>query len=608
MKIGVKNFRVFKEMTEFEIRPITVLVGPNNSGKSSFTKLLLLLKNGYDPLNFDEGEHHLEGYEKSLNWNLKNKQIIVKITKTFTMLPGLYTEEIIYNEKGEIDELKITKIETPKTKNKVILSFVAEQKTQTIKLDDGEEDSVEYEQLKFKYNIEFFTDLFYKKEIKVKAFDGKGGTFPILLNQINERSKADKESWQFYLDNVVLENYREYFQKHKKTNEKKQAIDIITNSVLINEINKLEEDHLLFDLFFDGKKVSDISGYKKDLLEYQNEVLSTGTGSRYGIKFFVEEGESPETTFRDGPRELHKSIEQRVQNKYKDYLEGVDKVEVKFNTLGRLIFKEKLFSTRGKDSKSFFPPIELDISFFEYFANEILLEISELSNTVYIPANRGHRERLFFGSDENKLFDDALKLAKSNESLSEESNKMFSEILEILGIKGHIIPKYIENTAVAIYIKHEKREINLADFGFGYSQLIPILIKLYNLRHNWNTENIIIIEEPEANLHPALQSKLADILKVITRHHPKWKLIVETHSEYLIRKLQFLTAKKELSPDDCIIHYFNADENVSREEPKVKAIEINENGDLTENFGPGFFDEATRLQFELLKLTRGQKN
>jgi AAA15 family ATPase/GTPase len=45
-KIGIENFRVFKDYTEFELRPLTLLTGPNNAGKSSLTKLLLLSKNG----------------------------------------------------------------------------------------------------------------------------------------------------------------------------------------------------------------------------------------------------------------------------------------------------------------------------------------------------------------------------------------------------------------------------------------------------------------------------------------------------------------------------------------------------------------------------------
>src|SRR5699024_5642001 len=153
-------------------------------------------------------------------------------------------------------------------------------------------------------------------------------------------------------------------------------------------------------------------------------------------------------------------------------------------------------------------------------------------------------------------------------------------------------------------IEQNGRKINLADYGFGYSQLIPIILEVYNLMGQGNSKICLIIEEPEANLHPALQAKLADILAIIVEYNPKWKLVIETHSEYLIRKLQYLVAKKELDKKDCIIHYFNSDENVTEHEPKVKPIEINPEGNLTDNFGPGFYDEATRLQFELMKLNR----
>ena len=86
------------------------------------------------------------------------------------------------------------------------------------------------------------------------------------------------------------------------------------------------------------------------------------------------------------------------------------------------------------------------------------------------------------------------------------------------------------------------------------------------------------------------------------------QFIVETHSEYLIRKLQYLTAKKELQPDQSVIYYFNADKYVSREEPKVKKIEITPTGNLTDTFGPGFYDEATRLKFDLMHINKEQNN
>jgi predicted ATPase len=115
-------------------------------------------------------------------------------------------------------------------------------------------------------------------------------------------------------------------------------------------------------------------------------------------------------------------------------------------------------------------------------------------------------------------------------------------------------------------------------------------------------------EEPEANLHPKLQSKLADFFVISKKYYPSISFIIETHSEYFIRKLQYLTAKKEIGTDQTIIYYFNDDKYVTEKEPKVKSIEITETGGLTDTFGQGFFDEITKLQFDLLKLNKPQEN
>jgi predicted ATPase len=130
---------------------------------------------------------------------------------------------------------------------------------------------------------------------------------------------------------------------------------------------------------------------------------------------------------------------------------------------------------------------------------------------------------------------------------------------------------------------------------------------LHNLRKH-SENKVLIIEEPEANLHPSLQSKLADALVATIEFYPYVNFIIETHSEYLIRKLQYLTASKKVGTDKSIIYYFNADKYVTANEPKVKPIEIRENGNLSDTFGPGFYDEITRLQFDLMKLNQEQNN
>jgi predicted ATPase len=121
----------------------------------------------------------------------------------------------------------------------------------------------------------------------------------------------------------------------------------------------------------------------------------------------------------------------------------------------------------------------------------------------------------------------------------------------------------------------------------------------------------IFLEEPESNLHPKWHSILVDLIVELKRNFGI-QFIIETHSEYIIRKMQFLIAQKSngLSSEDVVIYYVNNDKNVNvaEGENKIKRIDIDRFGGLTDNFGPGFFDESSNLKFELLKLNRHQSN
>jgi hypothetical protein len=176
---------------------------------------------------------------------------------------------------------------------------------------------------------------------------------------------------------------------------------------------------------------------------------------------------------------------------------------------------------------------------------------------------------------------------------------------------------------------NDKRR-NIKDFGYGVSQIISLLLSPLKtdfkldrvsseLEYELNVDKfeffdkapVFYLEEPESNLHPNWQSLL---MELITEINQKFgiRFIIETHSEYMIRKLQFLMAdkSKNLETDSALIYYFNSDKNVdeSKGEPKIKKITIDKNGGLSDNFGPGFYDEAINLEFDLLKLRNYQKN
>ena len=115
-KIGIENFRVFKDYTEFQLGPITILTGPNNSGKSSFLKLLSLLQysfksdGGLNFLNFDGGNHNLGNYDKVTNWKNNSKQVKIITDFSLNYFDEKFKLELIYipdNDNGKLISFKI---------------------------------------------------------------------------------------------------------------------------------------------------------------------------------------------------------------------------------------------------------------------------------------------------------------------------------------------------------------------------------------------------------------------------------------------------------------------------------------------------------------------
>jgi hypothetical protein len=129
---------------------------------------------------------------------------------------------------------------------------------------------------------------------------------------------------------------------------------------------------------------------------------------------------------------------------------------------------------------------------------------------------------------------------------------------------------------------------------------------LFRYRKNQaiNRKQIIYIEEPEVHLHPNFQILLSEMifqLALNSRYH----FIIETHSEYIIRKLQLLKAENKSTPSKLIsIMNFGSGKNFG----KVKTIHIDSNGSLNKAFYPGFFDLSQDLQYQLMKTNRNNLN
>lgn len=218
-------------------------------------------------------------------------------------------------------------------------------------------------------------------------------------------------------------------------------------------------------------------------------------------------------------------------------------------------------------------------------------------------------QEIVYTKENNPVFFELLKSLQNQEEIRQK----ISEWLDLyFGIKSEQTKRGVEELISIkeiagygyLFTLGGQNEIPLSGMGYGFTQLIPILMKV-GICKNFT----LVIEEPESNLHPALQSKLADFFNEAIRDTfplDTRRFIIETHSEYLIRKLQYLVAKGELKEDDIQIYYFNSPEN--KEHDQIIDIRINKDGSLTDDFGPGFFDEADNIALDLFLLKQSQNN
>lgn len=93
-------------------------------------------------------------------------------------------------------------------------------------------------------------------------------------------------------------------------------------------------------------------------------------------------------------------------------------------------------------------------------------------------------------------------------------------------------------------------EVLITDVGFGVSQILPVLVLCYYMPEG----SIIILEQPEIHLHPSVQAWLADVfIEVVTSRNIQ--IIVESHSEHLLTRLQRRIAEKKIDSDKTALYF-----------------------------------------------------
>lgn len=124
-------------------------------------------------------------------------------------------------------------------------------------------------------------------------------------------------------------------------------------------------------------------------------------------------------------------------------------------------------------------------------------------------------------------------------------------------------------------------EVLITDVGFGVSQILPALVLCYYVPEG----STIILEQPEIHLHPNVQAGLADVFIDATQKR-NVQIILESHSEHLLRRLQRRIAEEKITNSDAMLYFSEIEKGTSR----LKKLELDQFGNIV-NWPSNFFGD-----------------
>ncbi len=124
-------------------------------------------------------------------------------------------------------------------------------------------------------------------------------------------------------------------------------------------------------------------------------------------------------------------------------------------------------------------------------------------------------------------------------------------------------------------------EVLITDVGFGVSQILPVLVLCFYVPEG----STIILEQPEIHLHPAIQSGLADVL-IDAWKTRKVQILLESHSEHVLHRLQRRIAEEDISKDDVGLFFCSAGGRSS----EITPLELDPYGNIS-NWPKDFFGD-----------------
>lgn len=517
-KIGIKNYKAFKDAS-IELKPITILLGANSVGKSSIIKLLLLISQNVNsslkndiPLLINGEIIQFGSFENILHY--KNTQNTLEINFSIENTNfGIYCTDLYRTIFRIVQNLK---------KTHYLCTNGLQKYQDYFAILDTEKEDRDIELL-FKELISYKTKInnILKKEYKKDEMDELINRFiQIYFSEEDyDNSYFKNKDGLLFFDTKVL---RDTYSFLKKLSTHKDSLEIIykfklpnnKKNIEIHEFSLISKDEFLFS-------------YKKESSKHKIEsiYLDENTAKSYASKFA-------------------KLVN---LNQFQVYKRLNEKDNLFVDTMSRIIhslLKEIKFS-------------------FNY------------ESINYVDPLRAYPRRYYFldeikhSSALNKIDGETMaKILKDDINLKKKVNKWINKF------KLNVNIEQIKETIHNIKIKQNNLSLDITDVGFGISQVLPIITQGFFANKNSTT----IIEQPEIHLHPKMQADLADLFieMVDTKNKSNKRFLIETHSEYMLKRLRRRIAEGQINSDDVAIYSLSLDKNTNCSE--IDKIEIASNG------------------------------
>jgi len=264
-----------------------------------------------------------------------------------------------------------------------------------------------------------------------------------------------------------------------------------------------------------------------------------------------------------------------------DYFEQIDR-----NSLFEAVFREYSLqypSEQIEEIKNCYYKILNSYSDIKRESIEFYEDIkTKFKNIEYIDPIRFPASRKYPLNEEKKVGSKGeyvVQVLSANLILLNKTNVVFNN-LDLANELKTSINSEKETTELKLVTAIAKSGVNYADVGCGTSQILPIIVQSLSLQ----TNSIIMIEQPEAHLHPKIQADLCDFfIESIKRN--KSKYIIETHSEYFIERIRTHIMKEPKLTENVAIYYIDQNEKTSSSEKTQITIDSKGNySELPENY------------------------